>query len=177
MEFSIIAAVDKDNGLGKAGRLAWRLKGDLEHFKAITTRQTAPGKQNVVVMGSTTWNSLPAGFRPLPGRLNVVLNHHGNFLLPGGVLLATSFDEVFNKLAERRDVGDIFIIGGASVYGEAIKDPACSYIYLTRLDQSFGCDVFFPAVDENIFTEISVSPTKEENNITYRFIEYARIIE
>ncbi|MBU1039386.1 dihydrofolate reductase [Patescibacteria group bacterium] len=177
MEFSIIAAVDKNNGLGKAGTLVWRLKGDLEHFKAITTRSVALGKQNAVIMGSVTWLSLPEQFRPLPDRLNVVLNHHQDFILPAGVILATSFDEALEQLVARDDIGEIFVIGGASVYAMAIKQPACTRIYLTRIDKEFDCDVFFPSVDESVFVEAVVSPEQKEKDISYRFFEYVKIVE
>ncbi|MFZ5390924.1 MAG: dihydrofolate reductase [Patescibacteria group bacterium] len=177
MEFSIIAAVDKNNGLGKAGTLVWHLRGDMEHFKAITTRSVEPGKQNVVIMGSVTWQSLPDKFKPLPDRLNVVLNHHDNFAVPKGVILSTSFDQVLQDLVVRPDIGEIFIIGGASVYAMAIKQPSCTKLYLTRIDKEFDCDVFFPKVDENVFVESSVSEVQQEKGVNYRFFEYVRVIE
>ncbi len=177
MEFSIIAAVDKNNGLGRAGTLVWHLKGDLEHFKAITTRSVGQDKQNVVIMGSVTWNSLPDKFKPLPNRLNVVLNHHANFSVPKGVILATSFDDILQALVSRTDVGEIFVIGGASVYAMSIKHPACTRIYLTRIDKEYGCDVFFPIIDESIFVESSVSELQQEKDVNYRFFEYVRVIE
>ncbi|MBI5733740.1 MAG: dihydrofolate reductase [Candidatus Kerfeldbacteria bacterium] len=175
IKFSIIAAIDKKNGLGKAGKLAWHFKGDLEHFKDITTRPVAPGKQNAVIMGSVTWYSLPESVRPLADRTNIVLNFARDIDLPAGVLLSTSLDEAIAKAAELPKVGEIFIIGGASVYKQAISHPKCDKLYLTQIEAEFDCDTFFPIVDKAIFKETSVSDWVEEKGVKYRFIEYQKI--
>ncbi|MFA4819212.1 MAG: dihydrofolate reductase [Patescibacteria group bacterium] len=174
-KFSIIAAIDKKNGLGKAGKLAWHFKGDLEHFKDITTRPVAPGKQNAVIMGSVTWYSLPESVRPLADRTNIVLNFARDIVLPTGVLLATSLDEAIAKAAELPNVGEIFIIGGASVYKQAISHPKCTKLYLTQIEAEFDCDTFFPIVDKAIFKEVSASDWVEERGVKYRFIEYQKV--
>ena len=70
MPFSIIAAVDQSGGIGQGGKLPWNLKGDLKHFKEVTQGQGGPAKLNAVIMGRTTWDSIPARFRPLAGRIN-----------------------------------------------------------------------------------------------------------
>lgn len=59
------------------GTLPWSIPGDLRYFKELTSRTADPGKQNAVIMGRRTWESLPPKFRPLPGRLNVVLSRNG----------------------------------------------------------------------------------------------------
>ncbi len=59
------------------GTLPWSIPGDLRYFKELTSRTADPGKQNAVIMGRKTWESLPPKFRPLPGRLNVVLSRNG----------------------------------------------------------------------------------------------------
>jgi len=171
MEFSIIAAIDKNRGIGKAGKLPWALRGDMEHFKAITTREVALGARNAVIMGSTTWNSLPGKHRPLAGRLNVVLSFT-SIDLPPGVLLASSLDDAFNQLA-LKEVGEIFIIGGASVYAQSIKHPACHKLYLTEIDSVFECDTYFPEIPTD-FVKVSQENSVEEQGIAYHFVAYER---
>lgn len=142
MEFSVIAAIDKNRGLGKNGRIPWHLKADLEHFKAVTTG-SSDSRPNAVIMGRTTWESLPAKFKPLPQRLNVVLSKRQDQVLAPDVLLARSLDEAL-ALAEQRNVARTFVIGGGSVYAQAVLHPDCRTIYLTEVEQAFGCDTFFP---------------------------------
>jgi dihydrofolate reductase len=78
---SLIVAATRDNGIGINGNLPWRIKKDMDFFKNLTSSlgmQEAPilGKTviNVTIMGRVTWESIPAKFRPLPGRLNIVLS-------------------------------------------------------------------------------------------------------
>lgn len=174
MNFYIIAAVEKKNGLGKDGGLVWQLKGDMKHFKEVTT-ETVNSKQNVVIMGSTTWASLPERFRPLPGRLNVVLSRRHDYSVPEGVILASSLNEALDTLTSLgQGVDKVFVIGGALVYNEAINHPLCQKIYLTEIDKEFDCDVFFPIVNKNIFAKINSSETQEEDGIKYKFVEYEK---
>ena len=75
--FQVVVAATKTWGIGAGGALPWRLPGDLRHFRELTARTADPGKLNAVVMGRRTWDSLPPKFRPLPGRVNVVLSRSG----------------------------------------------------------------------------------------------------
>ena len=73
MTFQLVVAATRKLGIGKAGSMPWKLPGDMAYFKEITSRTADPGKQNAVIMGRKTWESIPSKFRPLPGRINVVL--------------------------------------------------------------------------------------------------------
>lgn len=70
----IVVAATKKLGIGKGGGMPWKLPGDMAYFKDLTTRTADSSKQNAVVMGRKTWESIPPKFRPLPGRVNVVLS-------------------------------------------------------------------------------------------------------
>jgi dihydrofolate reductase len=76
--FSVIVAATTSGGIGKDGNLPWRLSKDMQYFKAVTTR-SPEGKRNAVIMGRKTWESIPAKFRPLPDRINVVITRNANF--------------------------------------------------------------------------------------------------
>ena len=79
MKFSIILAIDSNNWLGKNNDLAWKLKSDMQYFKKITTQTQQENKQNAVIMGRKTWESIPEKFRPLPDRKNFLLTRDENY--------------------------------------------------------------------------------------------------
>jgi dihydrofolate reductase len=173
MKFSLVAAADEKMGIGINNSLPWRLKGDLKFFSDITTT-SVPGKINAVIMGRKTWESLPEKSKPLKDRVNVVLSR-GEMELPTGVILATSLEDTFEKLAARGDIGGVFVIGGASIYAQAINHIDCDAIFLTEVSGDFKCDAFFPYIPDSIFHKESVSKEQEENGIKYRFAVYRRI--
>jgi dihydrofolate reductase len=167
--FSIIVAFDEARGIGRSGLLPWHLPADLKHFKEITTAKNGTAS-NVVIMGRKTWESIPDKFRPLPGRLNVVITSRSDYTLPQGVLRASSLDNALEVVCNKGDgeVGDIFVIGGAQVFGEAIVHPLCQKVYLTRIQGYFDCDVFFPNIPKK-FVETASSRKFQENEKTFSF--------
>ena len=173
---NIIVAVDPQNGIGKDGKLPWHLSGDLKHFREITCATRSKKKKNAVVMGRKTWDSLPAAFRPLPERINIVLTRNPHMRLPDGVLKADSFEKVLEMSGNERlkDVIEtIFIIGGQQIFEEAIQHPQCQKIYLTQVLIVSGCDTFFPDF-QRTFEEKSKSVPRNEGPISYYFAEYHR---
>jgi len=168
--FSIIVALDEGRGIGKAGILPWHLPADLKHFKAMTTASAGAGS-NVLIMGRKTWESIPDKFRPLPGRLNVVITSQRDYPLPEGVFRVPSLEKALAVFCAKEDgdMGDIFVIGGAKVFSEAICHPLCQRIYLTRIYSRFDCDVFFPEIPEK-FVEAASSRKYEENGKTFSFL-------
>jgi len=90
--------------------------------------------------------------------------------LPPGVLQARSLDYA---LAEAQGAGEVFVIGGASVYAQAITHPACQTLYLTEIDGAFPCDTFFPPLPEG-FRQTSESAPVVEGEVRYRFVTYQR---
>ena len=117
---SLIVACSSDGGIGKGGQLPWRIPGDMAYFKRVTAETTAPEKQNAVIMGRKTWESIPAKFRPLAGRVNVVLSRTPASLdLPSDVLGAASLPDALAAVDNRADIDQCFIIGGAEIYKQA----------------------------------------------------------
>jgi len=166
-DFSIIVAMDSHRGIGKGGVLPWHLSEDLKHFKDLTTEADF-GMRNAVIMGRKTWESIPERFRPLPGRLNMVLTRNPDYALSEGVFQAVSLDAALLKVSQMPDIHRVFVIGGAQIYQEAIRHPQCRQVCLTRIDQNFDCDVFFPEIPRN-FHQISASEDFSEQGLIFHF--------
>lgn len=172
--FAIIVAVDQQNGIGKNNTLPWHLPGELKRFSKLTKETQISNKKNAVIMGRNTWDSLPSKFKPLPGRINVVLSRNTELALPQGVLRAASLDQALDSLEKTTDLANVFVIGGAAVYEMAVLHPACTLIYFTQIEAKFDCDTFFPALDLKVFHKLSVSEIHSENGLNYRYLIYAK---
>ncbi|MDP2705699.1 MAG: dihydrofolate reductase [bacterium] len=166
--FSIIAAIDKNNGIGKKNGLPWYLKKDMRHFAEITTGDG----QNAVIMGSNTWRSLPEKYRPLPRRLNIVLSFEKMTDLPEGVLNFQSLEEALADL-KQKNIQEIFVIGGGQIFAAAINHPNCAKLYLTEVAADFDCDIFFPPIPP-IFQK-TASQKDEDNGYQLVFAIYEKI--
>jgi len=174
LTFNIIVAVDAENGIGKNGHLPWHLLGDMGHFKKITMRRSSNLKRNVLVMGRKTWESIPVEFRPLSGRINIILTKNKDLLCPSGVILAGSLDQTFRLIEEMgEDVENIFFIGGQQVFQQVVGNPGCKRIYLTQILKTYCCDTFFPEIKES-FKRGKSSSFYEENMVNYHFVTYER---
>jgi dihydrofolate reductase / thymidylate synthase len=168
-EFAIVVAVDDAYGIGKDGALPWRLKEDMKHFRELTTGDGT----NVVIMGRKTWDSIPAKFRPLPGRMNVVLSRSATETGASafGAVGATSLDSALQWIPEQHS--KVFVIGGGAIYEEAIKHPLCTELWLTRVSGDFNCDIRFPRY-EKLFRPESVMARHNENGIDYDIGRWVR---
>ena len=141
-----MVAADLDWGIGKANGLPWpKLRGDLQHFKRITST-ASEGQRNAIVMGRKTWQSKEVAGRPLPNRLNVVVSR-GALEVPTGVVVARSIDEALAV----DGVETVFVVGGAGLIRDAIERDDLRFVYLTRIDQRFDCDVRMPDLDARGF--------------------------
>ncbi len=158
---TIIAAINKNRGLGFENKLLYWLPNDLKRFKALTTGHT-------IIMGRKTFESLPKG--ALPNRRNIVLSK-GAHDFPG----TECFHSLEEALAHCAEEEDVYIIGGASLYAEAlsIADRLC----LTEIeDADKEADVFFPEVDKKIWKEVNreTHPIDEKHAYAYSFVDYER---
>jgi dihydrofolate reductase len=170
----LVVAADRERGIGRDGTIPWRLPGDMRHFKELTTSTGDPARQNAVIMGRTTWESLPARFRPLPGRRNVVLSRRPVLDVPAGVVHARDLDAALCALASVTPaVARVFVIGGSQVYAEALARPDCQYVHYTRIDARFDCDTFFP-VFEDRFACTATLHEASEAGISYRIELWTR---
>ncbi|RHY10941.1 hypothetical protein DYB36_002090 [Aphanomyces astaci] len=182
-EISVVVAVARKTwGIGINNALPWKLPSDMKRFREITTGTTDATKQNAVIMGRNTWESIPAKFRPLPGRLNVVLTRNAQLAAEleassPQVLAASSLNDALSKLPSAT-IEHVFAIGGASVYNDALRHPACHRAYVTLVDGDFDCDAFFPSTLKQLgFVETEALGTQRENDIDFHFATYERTHE
>lgn len=160
---SIIVAVDRNNAIGKENQLLCHLPNDLKYFKATTLGRP-------VIMGRKTFESLPNG--ALPNRRNIVLSKNDRYKCDG-CELASSLDAALALVSNEED---IFIIGGATIYKEAIGKA--DKLYVTHIDNKFeGVDVFFPQIDLSLWKETSRVENKadDKNKYQHSFVVYERI--
>lgn len=161
MTISIIVAIAENGAIGFENKLLYWLPNDLKRFKALTTGHT-------IIMGRRTFESLPKG--ALPNRRNIVLTRQ-DIEFPG----AERFSSLEAALAACRDEDEVFIIGGASVYQEAL--PSADKLCITHIgDTPAEADAFFPAIDPAVWKEVGREdhPADEKHAFAYRFADYGR---
>lgn len=168
----LIVAFDKNNGIGKDNAIPWKLPPDMKRFSQITSTTLDPDKQNAVIMGRKTWESIPERFRPLPNRVNIVLTL-SNVELPGATTVH-SFHSAINAVVHNPKVERAFVIGGAEVYKRALEHA--DGIYVTALTQEFECDVHFPQIGEE-FALREWEETHHHAGIDFAYLYYRRIVQ
>lgn len=126
--------------------------------------------KNVVVMGRLSWESIPKSFKPLKGRINMIMSRSLQQSDVGeSAYVVRSVNEVLDIL--RKTVYyKCFVIGGSQIYKEFIENGMISKIYMTRINQSYDCDVFFPNVSPDVYEIDSVSEVHKHKDVTLDFI-------
>lgn len=172
ISFDMVVAADEAGGIGNRGELPWKLPKDVAFFQRITSECDQAGRQNVVIMGRKTWDTIPLRFRPLARRLNVVLTRQRAYHAEKA-LVAQDLDEALGLVRGRDDVARVFVIGGGEIYRLGAEHAACRRVYLTRVEGTFDCDAFFPQLGSE-FTLIEASERHEENGVGYVFQTWER---
>jgi dihydrofolate reductase/thymidylate synthase len=175
--FQIVVAATETGGIGRGGALPWRLPGDMKNFRELTSHTVDPGKRNAVIMGRKTWESIPPKFRPLQGRVNVVLSRDPGYSPGGGAYASPGLDEALEFLAGGglvSHVENVFVIGGARVYALALVSAHLTTVHLTKIEGDLECDTRMPPIDETVFRPRETSPPVVENGLRYSFVRYER---
>ena len=163
---ALVVARARNGVIGRDGDLPWRLRSDLQRFKAVTMGKPC-------IMGRKTWESLP--LKPLPGRLNLVLSKDESFE-PKGAVACTSLDEaveIAREQAMEDGAEEVCVIGGAGLFAAAL--PRAKRLYLTEVDAQPEGDVLFPTFDETAWVEVSSEAVpageKDDHAFVFRVLE------
>jgi dihydrofolate reductase len=157
---SLIVAVAENGVIGRGGTLPWHISADLKRFKQLTMG-------HAIIMGRKTWESLG---RPLPGRRSIVVSRNPHFSAAGAAVV-TSLDAALQLAA---DDSEVFVIGGASLYEEALSKA--DRLYITRVLANVDGDTCFPAVGFSQWRMVEAKPeeTDASSGLRYRFERYER---
>lgn len=157
--YIIIAAIGKNNELGKNNDLIWHLPGDLKFFKKTTMNKT-------ILMGKNTFDSLP---KVLPNRKHIVLSFEDFKCDSDMVKIYTDKEKMLSEVNPEEEV---YISGGASMYKMFL--PICEKMYITHIDaEDKNADVYFPQFNKEEFNA-KVVETGEDSGIKYTMVEYTR---
>lgn len=157
MSVSIIAAIGKNNELGKGNDLIWHFHADMVFFRETTTG-------SAVIMGRKTFESLP---KVLPKRKNIIMTSSPDYSVDGAYVVHSAEQ----ALREAGD-GKVFIIGGESVYSQFL--PMCDELYLTEIeDECEEADAFFPKFDKSDWKR-TVLAENEENGVKFSHVLYTK---
>ena len=164
MRLALIAAVARNGCIGKDNALPFRLPEDQQHFRRVT--MGCP-----VIMGRKTWESLPARFRPLPGRRNIVVTRNPAWRAEG----AEAVHSIDAALALSAGADKAFVIGGGELYAATL--PRADELVLTEVDRDFDGDATFPAWNRRLFREEERARhhAAPPNDFDYAFVTYRRI--
>ena len=158
MHLHLIYARARNGVIGRDNQMPWHLPEDLAHFKRVTLGQP-------VIMGRKTWDSLPARFRPLPGRLNIVITRQSDWQAEGA-LRAQSIEDALRLCGQAPDA---WIMGGAEIYRQAA--PLASTAVVTEIDQDFAGDAFAPELGAD-WREIQRESHTAASGLNYSFVTY-----
>jgi dihydrofolate reductase len=165
-EIVLIAAVADNGVIGAGNAIPWRLKSDMQRFKAITMNKP-------MVMGRKTFASLK---RPLPGRTHIVVTRDSGFNHPG-VLAAASFETALslaNADASQRGADDIAVIGGAEIYAHFLA--LADRLEITEVHLAPEGDTHFPAIDKNAWEQVARvrHEAGPDDNAAFSYVTFRR---
>ena len=162
MNLHLIFARARNGVIGNKGALPWHLPEDMAHLKRTT--MGCP-----VIMGRKTWDSLPAKFRPLPGRLNVVVTRQNDWHADGAVRA----DSLAQAAALCPQDAEVWVLGGAEIYAQAL--PLASTAVVTEIDADFDGDAYAPQFGPQ-WTKTAGLPQVSSTGLKFSFATYRQNI-
>ncbi|GAW11228.1 hypothetical protein ANO14919_005700 [Xylariales sp. No.14919] len=177
LELTLVVAATRNMGIGRNGALPWTgLKKEMAYFARVTRRLPSPLSQNgnttamnAVIMGRKTWDSIPPKFRPLKGRLNIVISRSHTEPPAKSINVETetvkvgSLEQALQYLESSSTImqsSKVFVIGGAQIYAAALQLKQSRRVLLTRVINDFECDTFFPLHLSEVSSETGGGSTR-----------------
>lgn len=161
MIISLIVAMDEKRGIGKAGKLPWRLSSDLKRFRELTMGHH-------MIVGRKTFESIG---KPLPGRQMIVVTRNASFK-PDGCLVAASVQAALVAAQERGET-EVFVIGGAEIYTQTLD--VADRVYVTQVHAEVDADTFFAEMKHDSWTEtqsaFQLADEKNQYAFTFKLLE------
>lgn len=159
---SIIVAIANENVIGKDNKLIWHLPEDLKRFKRLTTGHT-------IIMGRKTFESLG---RILPNRKHIILCNDATMNIEDENVEILEDISLLDKYINSEE--ENFVLGGATIY--KLLMPYCNKMYITKINQSFVGDVYFPEIKEDEWKILKKEKgiKNEANPFDYEYIDYIR---
>lgn len=155
---TLVAAISKNNCIGKDNEIPWNIPEDMKRMREIT-------KHKILIMGRKTWESIPQNRRPLPDRVNVVITRDIDYTLPPKT---ERFDTVKQALEAHKDE-EIIGFGGQRIFEEMIE--YANVLDITHVDKEITeCTAFFPPIDSTVWKE-----KWREDHEGFSFVQYVRI--
>ena len=168
MEIVLVVAVAENGIIGREGGLPWRIKSDMQRFRALTW-----GKP--VVVGRKTYLSFSR--KPLPGRTNIVVSRAPDFAAPGAIVAPSlpAALAVARGDALRRASDAIMVLGGADIYAQAM--PLADRLEVTHIQARCEGDTVFPVIDPAIWREAArtVFSPGPGDDAGYHAVTYVRL--
>ena len=166
MKISIVVAAADDNAIGKDKGLLWHLPKDMEFFKKVTYGHH-------VLMGRKSYESIPEQYRPLKGRVNIIITRQQEFKAEGCRIVSSAEEGI--GFAKDNGEEELMILGGGQIYKQLLGQT--DKIYLTRVHHSFPeADTFFPELDLNEWKLLrnEKHAADEKHLYSFEFIELER---
>lgn len=165
MKLILIAAVSENNVIGKDNKLIWRLPADMKFFKEKTL-------DHCIITGRKNYESIPEKFRPLPGRINIIVTRNKNFSDFPAVVV-TSIEAAIEAAKALKET-ECFIIGGGEIYKQTIS--IADEMWITKVHAEFEGDTVFPDIDLNVWNvEERLKFTKDDkHNYNFTMFKYTR---
>ena len=173
--FKIIVARDLNRGIGMNKDLPWKIREDMNHFKNLTTKTKNKNKQNCVIMGRKTYESIPKKYFPLKNRINIILSKTIKNIEKAIVL--NSVDNVLDYVNKnKKHIEASYIIGGQNIYIEFLNRKVVSEIFETEIESEYKCDRFLPTFEKNYNLINIISGTVKDlnnnKNVVIKFNHY-----
>ena len=164
MKLKLIYARAANGVIGLNNQMPWHLPEDLAHFKRTTLG--CP-----VLMGRKTWDSIPAKFRPLPGRANLVITRQKDWHAEGALVAHSLAEGIALALAHCTEGKDLWVMGGADIYAQAA--PHADEAVVTEIEASYEGDAFAPQLSSD-WQEVSRESHVSLTGLKFSFVTYRK---